>query len=178
MLAQFLKSYPTVGLEVQCELSDKLLEGFERGQFDIALFKRTAKTKTYGTRIWHESLIWVASDKEIAHRNGSIPLILSPFPCVYRAKITDTLEARGLKWHGVLTSHSMTGRIAAARAGLGVTAIPREMLSPGLYVLDEGDSLPPLDNIEIAMLRDEENTSEAVRILAEHILLNLESCVA
>ena len=177
VLAQFAKSHPCVGLEIHCDLTSHLFDGFEKGDFDLILFKRSNKTKTYGHRIWHESLVWVGAEKNAYHMGDTVPLVISPNPCVYREKITEALNKKNIKWSPVFTSTSMTGRIAAARAGLGITAIPKELLSQthGLFALGETSGLPKLQAIEIAMLENETGMSDAAKRLAEHITFMLEN---
>ncbi len=177
ILVRFAKSHPSVGLEVHSDLSNNLLEGYEKGDFDLVLFKRGAKTRSYGEQVWHESLIWVGAGKQTFRMGDTVPLVLSPFPCVYREKMIDALERKQIKWNAVFTSASMTGRIAAAKAGLGVTVIPKELLSHfhGLFALSENTGLPRMKAIEIAMLQNEETMSEATKRLAEHITFALEN---
>ncbi len=177
VLAQFLKSHPSVGLEIHSDMSGHLLEGFEKGDFDLILFKRGRKTKTHGERVWHESLVWVGADKQTFRPGDTVPMVLPPLPCVYREKMIDGLEQHKLKWNAIFTTSNMAGRIAAARAGLGYTAIPKEMLpqQPGLFAVSESAGLPKLEAIEIAMLTNEQIMSDAARRLAEHIVFALES---
>lgn len=177
ILMQFAKSYPDVALEVECDLSHNLLEKFGQGYFDIALIKRDSKSKIHGNKVWHESLIWAGCEKKTFNKTMPLPLILSPHPCVYRAKVLDTLDKKKIKWKPVFTSSSMTGRIAAAKAGLGVTTIPKEMLAytHGLISLDEKVGLPKLPSIEIDLITNENNKSDAAERLADHIVFALEN---
>lgn len=177
VLFQFSKSHPGVALEVLCDLSHNLQESFDKGDLDLILFKRDRQSKSFGERVWHETLVWVGSEKRVFPMDETVPLVLSPRPCVYREKIVSALEKKRMKWNAVFTSASMTGRIAAARAGLGITAIPKELLSGthGLFALGETSRLPKLPPIEIAMLRNEERMSGAAERLAEHIVFALES---
>ena len=177
VLVQFSKSHPSVELEVTCDLSHNLLDQFERGEYDIVLLKRDNKTKVHGQKIWRESLVWAGLERQTFHMNDIVPLILSPHPCVYRSKIIDALNKKQIKWHSVFTSSSMTGRIAAAKAGLGVTAIPKEMLSQvhGLTSLGIDCGLPQLSAIEIDLLQNKEKRLDATDRLAEHIMFALEN---
>lgn len=55
----------------------------------------------------------------------------------------------------VLTSSSMLGIQAAVAAGLGVAAVGRAAVLPGMRVLDEIDGLPDLPCAEVAVLGEE-----------------------
>lgn len=177
VLVQFSKSHPSVALEVHCDLSHNLLEQFDKGDFDIVLIKRDNKTKIHGNKVWKESLIWAGLEKHKFHMDDTVPLILSPFPCVYRSKVVDALDKKKIKWNAVFTSASMAGRIAAAKAGLGVTIIPKEMLSQvhGLISLGGDSGLPSISAIEIDLLQNEQTMSDAAKRLADHIVFALEN---
>ena len=177
VLVQFSKSHPGVALEVHCDLSHNLLEQFEKGHFDLILIKRDSKTKIHGNKVWRESLVWASREKQVFRMDDTIPLILSPFPCVYRSKVIDVLDKKKMKWNAVFTSASMAGRIAAAKAGLGITVIPKEMLSQvhGLISLAGDSGLPTVPAIEIDLLQNEQTTSDAAKRLAEHIVFALEN---
>lgn len=177
VLVQFAKSHPSVALDVHCDLSHNLHESFERGEFDLILIKRDDKSKIYGNRVWHETLDWVGQEKIKFTKKDVIPLVVSPFPCVYRNKVIACLEKNKLRWNAVFTSASMTSRIAAAKAGLGVTVIPTELLSQShnLFSLNQDSGLPRLPHIEIDLIQKEERMSDAAKRLGEHIIFALEN---
>ena len=177
ILVQFAKSHPNVGLEVHCDLSHHLADDFERGELDLILIKRDNKTKIYGNKVWREGLVWAGQGKEQFKMGDTLPLVLSPNPCVYRSKMIDILDKKKIKWKAVFTSSSMTSRIAAAKAGLGITIIPKEMLAGihGLFSLGENSGLPALPAVEIDLIVNEEKASDATARLAEHIIFALEN---
>ncbi len=177
ILIQFAKSHPSVGLEVHCDLSHHLIDDFEKGHFDLILIKRDSKTKIYGNKVWRETLVWAGQGKESFKMDDTIPLIVSPAPCVYRSKMIEVLDKKKIKWKPVFTSSSMTSRIAAAKAGLGVTIIPKEMLSEirGLSALNESSGLPTVPAIEIDLIMNEEKGSDAAKRMYEHIVFALEN---
>jgi len=180
VLVQFSKSHPSVALEVHCGLSQNLMEKFEKGDFDLVLIKRDDKTKIYGNKVWRENLVWAGTEKQKFHKSDTVPLILSPYPCIYRSKTLDALDKKKMKWNAIFTSSNMSGRIAAAKAGLGVTSIPKEMLSQtrGLISLNENSGLPKLTDIEIDLLQNKEIMSDASKRLAEHIIFALENDIS
>ncbi len=177
VLVKFAKSHPSVALEVQCGMSHDLLENFEKGAFDVILIKRDNKSKIYGNKVWREELIWVGQQKHSFSKDSTLPLILSPAPCVYRSKMIESFDKKRIKWRTVFTSASMNGRIAAARSGLGITAIPKEMLSQvhGLISLEHNCGLPALSPIEIDLIQNKQTTNDAAERLAEHIIFALEN---
>lgn len=177
ILVKFAQTHPSVAIEVECDLSQNLMEDFEKGNFDIILIKRDNKTKIFGNKVWNEDLIWVAQQQQNFTKADTIPLILSPYPCIYRSKMIEALDKANIKWKATFTSGSMNGRISAAQAGLGVAAIPKEMLTKtrNLHALRETSGLPPLSAIEIDLIENQQKMSDAAKRLAEHIIFALET---
>src|SRR6476619_2966323 len=60
MLSEFARSRPGLRLSVRCGKSDRMRRALERGEIDLALFKRDAE-ETGGIAAWPERLHWVTS---------------------------------------------------------------------------------------------------------------------
>ncbi|MFZ5706527.1 MAG: LysR substrate-binding domain-containing protein [Pseudomonadota bacterium] len=175
VLAQFTEAHPLVELEVTCDLTLNLLERFHSGAFDLVLVKRepTLATTVGGMRVWREPLVWVARDRSAADGKETLPLIVSPQPCVYRKRAIDALEALGRPWRIAYTSTSLAGAQAAVRAGLGVTVLPREMVPETLLPVGPEAGLPALADTEIALL-EAAGISDTAHKLSQHIVEALE----
>ena len=75
LLASFSRSHPTLRLDVRADQSMNLKRDLDRGDLDLALFKRTAGEKG-GIAVWPERVHWVTSKSHpIDAKNGSVPLI-------------------------------------------------------------------------------------------------------
>ena len=173
VLAGFAEAHPLIELEVTCDLTLNLLPRFLSGQFDLVLVKREPVQAGEGIRVWREPLVWVGRDRQGVTGLDRVPLIVSPEPCVYRQRAIAALEAVGRKWRIAYTSTSLSGAQAAARAGLGITVLPREMVPAGLTALVDDPELPPLYETEIALL-EAPAISEPAHRLAQHIAQALE----
>lgn len=177
VLADFARSHPRVALEVHCQLTVLLNEGFERGDYDLVLIKRDPEGPSSGERVWREPLVWTGGagfDYGVRGRNsGPLPLVLSPQPCVYRKRALSALDAHGRPWRIAYTSTSLAGTLAVVEAGLGVTVLPKDMVASSLRVLDGESRLPDLADTEIALLRAP-GLSPAAQRLADHIVQALE----
>jgi DNA-binding transcriptional LysR family regulator len=171
VLARFSQAYPRVALEVTCDLTLNLLDGFRQDQFDLVLVKREPVSAGDGVRVWREPLVWVAGPGQF-DVGDQLPLVLSPPPCVYRKRAIDTLELTGRHWRLAYVCASLAGSIAAVKAGLGVTVLPKEMVPAGLRTL-EADQLPGLPDTEIALLSARTLSDPAAR-LQDHIVKSLE----
>jgi len=173
VLAAFAKAHPLVELEVTCDLTLNLLAKFHAGDFDLVLVKREPSAPLEGMRVWREPLVWVARDQLAVVGLATIPLVVSPEPCVYRKRATDALDAMGRKWRVAYTSTSLAGSQSAVNAGLGITVLPREMVPPYLTAITDDAALPLLYDTEIALIEAPGLSSTAHR-LAQHIVAALE----
>lgn len=171
VLASFARNYPKVTLEVTCELTLEILDRFEAGGLDLALVKRAPTDGPVGQRVWREGLVWVGAYQGIAAARKTLPLVVSPRPCVYRQRATDTLDVHQKPWRIAYTCGSLSGNHAAVRAGLGVTVLPKDMVPEDLTVLSD---LPDLADTEIALLTTG-NLNEPARRLSDFIIRELES---
>lgn len=171
VLATFRQHHPRVQLNVSCDLTLNLIEGFNRGDYDVILVKRDPKAAKGGTKVWREPLVWAAAD----HHKTEEPLslVLSPQPCIYRARALAALDKAKKPWRISYTSPSLAGTIAAVKAGLGITVLPANMLPSGIHPIRTEIKLPELADAEIALIK-RDNLSKASEMLAEHIMHSLE----
>ena len=169
VLSRFTHAYPAVALEVTCDLTLTLLEGFEAGRFDLILAKREPGTRAAGrgVRVWRESVVWVGDSPG----DGPIRLAVSPEPCVYRKRAVTALEGASVPWRIAYTCGALSGTLAAVKAGLGIAVLPREMVPPGIQVCTDS-RLPALRDTEIALIDKATLSTPALR-LKEHIVRSL-----
>lgn len=171
ILGAYSVAYPGVTLTVTCDLTLNLIENIARGQLDLALIKREPMGNFDGVPVWREPLIWVASAKSLHLRGVSVPLIVAPSPCVYRKRMITALDAAGLPWRISYTSPSLAGQLAALRAGLGISALPRKLAPADLKHIN---SLPQLAETEIALVRSGRVLPPAAVKLERFILASLD----
>jgi DNA-binding transcriptional LysR family regulator len=170
ILAEFSRANPNVSLSVTCDLTLHLIERISQGKLDFALIKREPQGLDAGVSVWREPLVWVAASDEIANGGAKLPLVVAPSPCVYRKRMTTTLDAQALPWRIAYTSPSLAGQLAALRAGLGVAAVPRKLVPPDLVTVH---SLPALAETEIALVRAGRVLPVAAERLAGFVLASL-----
>lgn len=103
-----------------------------------------------------KELLPVLNDKSI------IPLILSPTPCVYRGNVIESLNQHHLKWRLAFSSPSYAGKMAAVRAGLGITATQRSMIPNYLDRLDDY-FLPSLKDIQVSLIKKKRQIKQLSR---------------
>ena len=173
VLARFAESHPRVHMEVSCDLTLNLLARFGAGEFDLVLVKREPSGGEAGVRVWREPLVWAASPRFDPAHHDPLPLVVSPNPCVYRARAVGALDRARLKWRIAYTCGSLAGSQAAVRAGLGVTVLPRDMVPGDLAAIEGTGQLPDLHDTEIALLAAKSLNLPAQR-LREHVIRALE----
>ncbi|KTC96724.1 LysR substrate-binding domain-containing protein [Legionella feeleii] len=171
VLVEFARLHPRVILNVECDLTLNLIEKFNQGKFDLILIKTTQQDVfDDGLNVWSEPVEWIGKKELLPSldKGTGIPLVLSPKPCVYRGNVINALAKANLNWQLVYSSPSYASKMAAVRAGLGITAIQRTMIPPYLERLDY-DFLPALDDIHISLLKKKDN-NKAVESLEFFIL--------
>ncbi len=155
ILMEYGSLHPRIMLNVECDLTLNLFARFKKKEFDLVLVKMN-KPEDFpnGMDVWSETLEWVGNMKPTEFDDEQpIPLVLSPQPCVYRARAIHSLEKLNKKWRIVFSSHSYAGTVAAVKAGMGITVLPRNMVPNDLNILRTNTSLPNLEDTHISLLK-------------------------
>ena len=175
ILAGFTRHHPHVQLHVVCDLTLNLLRDFQKGRLDIALLKRDPERVKGGTRVWREPLVWAAASHY--QLKNPIPLVVSPQPCIYRARAIAALDRVRRPWQIAYSSPSLAGTIAAVKGGLGVTVLPANMIPEGIVPVKSAVRLPKLADSEVALMK-RDKLSPAGNVLAGHIISSFEKTMA
>lgn len=182
LLARFARAHPRIALEVNCDFTANLLDGFAKGQYDLILVKREAQpigcglAGAGGSQVWREVLLWAAGQKLVLDPGEPLPLVLAPAPDIYRKRAMQALDEAGIQWRISYTSPSLAGLQAAVKAGLGITVLPKEMVTSGLVVIGrETLPLPPLPDTEVVLHRAPGKLSKAADTLSDYVVHALEA---
>ncbi|MBR0800084.1 LysR family transcriptional regulator [Bradyrhizobium jicamae] len=168
LLAAFSRSQPRVRLDVRTDQSTQLRRDLERGELDLALFKRAAG-ETGGIAVWPERVHWVTSKNHPRDTtSGSVPLIGFPPGCLYRAGAIHALESAGRSWHMAYTSSNLSGIQAAIAAGMGLSILAEIAIQADHRVLTAKDGFAPIDKTEVALVAAP-HASPATLRLAERL---------
>lgn len=152
LLAAFARSHPGLRLDVRADQSANLKRDLERGELDLALFKRTAGEKG-AIAVWPERVHWVTSKSHPRDtKTGSVPLIGFPTGCLYRAGAIHALESAGRSWHMAYTSSNLSGIQAAIAAGMGLSILSEMAIQAEHRVLTAKDGFAPIDRTEVALV--------------------------
>ena len=154
VLTEYAFLHPRILLNVECDLTLNLFDRFKRKEFDLVLVKMNRPEDfPNGMDVWSEALEWVGNKELFDLDDQPVPLVLSPQPCVYRARAIHALEKINKKWRIVFSSHSYAGTAAAVRAGMGVTVLPRNMVPDDLEIIRSSENIPNLDDTHISLLK-------------------------
>jgi DNA-binding transcriptional LysR family regulator len=164
LLAAFSRSHPTLRLDVHADQSASLKREIERGELDLALFKRAAGEKG-GIAVWPERVHWVTSkNRPRDTRIGSVPLIGFPAGCLYRAGAIHALESAGRTWHMAYTSSNLAGIQAAVAAGMGLSILSEIAIQADHRVLTAKDGFAPIDKTEVALVAAADASPATLRL--------------
>lgn len=161
VLTEFTSLHPLVLLNIECDLTLNLFEQFKKKDFDLVLVKMN-KPEDFpnGIEVWSETLEWVGNSNFFSNPiSEPIPLVLSPQPCVYRKRAISALEKENRKWRIVFSSHSYASTIAAVKAGMGVTVLPRNMIPGDTEIIHHKKDIPRLDDTHISLLKHERDNT-------------------
>ena len=164
LLASFSRSHPTLRLDVRADQSMNLKRDLERGDLDLALFKRSAGEKV-GIAVWPERVHWVTSKSHpIQAKTGSVPLIGYPTGCIYRARAIHALESTGRAWHMAYSSSSLAAIQAAIAAGMGLSILSEMAIQADHRVLTARDGFAPIDRTEVALMASPDASPATLRL--------------
>ena len=169
VLEEFVRSHPSVDLELTVALSGVLYEMQDNGDLDLVLAKRRLGG-VRGKLVYREPLVWLARDPDrIRKLAAPLPLIAFPTPSVTRAVALEALRRQQMPWRIVCTCGSLSGLTAAARAGMGVLVQPKSMAPAGLLETAPG-WLPTLEDVEFVLVPRKGADQLLVNALSDDIL--------
>lgn len=174
ILARFSTSNPRVEVTVICEPTDYLIDMIDRDDVDLAIITHATR-KPVGEVIRREPLLWVTSQRSLAHEQPVIPLALSHTACPWRESAVAKLEEMGRQHRVLYSSRNFAAIGAAVLAGLAISVLPESALRPGMRVLGPSDGFPALPSCKIALLRNASAVTETTLALADHIVASLDN---
>lgn len=169
-LERFGREFPRVTVELACEPSYELTEAIAGNTLDIAVVTRFADQPIEVVR--REPMAWVASAAHAAWENDPLPVALFP-GCSARTNILKALTEAERSHHCTYSSASLTGMVTIVRAGLAVAGLARCSVPPSLTVIGEKEGLPPLEDLEISILRSSAGGNAAVEHLYDSLRRDL-----
>lgn len=154
LLCRFARDFPAVRLDASISANLDLPALIKTGDLDLAVVisLRDPDNLAAGRLLRRTRLVWVAAETFEPPRNAPLPFAFYPPPCVHRQVGVRALDEAGIDSHIVFTSHSQEGIHAAVLAGLAITAIACDDIDAGMRIVDGQYGLPPLPDIDFALV--------------------------
>ena len=164
LLAAFSRAHPALRLDVRADQSVYLKRDLDRGELDLALFKRDAGEKG-GIAAWPERVHWVTSRSHpVDSKTNSVPRIGFPAGCLYRRRAIHALESAGRSWHMAYTSSSLAGIQAAIAAGMGLSILSEMAIQADHLVLTAKQGFKPIEKTEVALMASPDASPATLRL--------------
>jgi DNA-binding transcriptional LysR family regulator len=174
VITEYTRQHSGISLEIFCGWSAEILDRLRADELDLAIAMVNGERAQYLSRSWVERPVWAASNVGNFDPSAGVPLAAHPEGCAYRARMIQALDAAQLRWRIAYTGPGISGLQNAVVNGLGVSALTRYTMLPGMRVLDEGDGFPPLAEIRVGLFYKHPRLSEAGILLVNHIIARLD----
>lgn len=175
VLTRFLHGHPEVELEIVCDPSRQLLARLEESDLDLVVAIYDAPAPSSLAFAWAERPIWVGTKGYKLERSAPVRLLAHNEGCEYRTRMIRALDEVGRPWRLAYSSPAISGLQNAVLSGLGVTALTKRTLLPGMTILGEDNGLPPLDDVHVGLHYKHSMLSAAGKRLAAEIIASLEA---
>ncbi|MEU5896562.1 MULTISPECIES: LysR family transcriptional regulator [unclassified Streptomyces] len=158
-LADLARLHPDALLEVLSMPDTAMREAYETGHVQLVLNEAPALP---GPPRWtvRRPLVW-AVGQGVDVTADPLPVVLFSNTCSWRTSVLAALERAERPWRVTFESNSLTGVLAALRAGLGVAAVLPTNLEPAMACHDM-DALPALPDVELGLARHPRSEGDAL----------------
>jgi DNA-binding transcriptional LysR family regulator len=174
VITEYTRQHPELSLELHCGWSAEILDRLRADELDLAVAMVNNERAQYLSRSWIERPIWAAAADATFDPAAGIPLAAHPEGCVYRARMISALDAVQTRWRVAYTGSGIAGLQNAVVNGLGVSALTRYTMLPGMRALDEEDGFPPLAEIRVGLFYKHPRLSDAGIGLVNHVIARLD----
>lgn len=142
VMTNLVRETPEVQIEIQCALSQALIESLHKDEIDIAVALFRGSDQQFLFRQWREQPIWVGAEDFDLPPSGVLPLVVHPTGCAYRARMSEALKRVNRRWRVAYSSPGIHGVQSAVLSGLGLSCLTVPTLLPGMRTFGAADGLP------------------------------------
>lgn len=166
VLRAFASGHPQSRVEVRVGASSELSRLVEAAALDLAVVFDTGE-KSASAALSREKGCWLAGRGFTPPAPGEPwPLALFDAPCVFRDAALGALDAAGLPFRVVYSTPSLSGLLAAVRAGLAITLRLSRHTQKGLYPLGAKQGLPSVGAFRMALVTADSPSAVARAMVA------------
>ncbi|WP_394246421.1 LysR family transcriptional regulator [Vibrio profundi] len=166
-LTRFAKAFPEVRLEVKSGLCSDIWNQFQNQDLDLALVKHRLGT-AQGEASWSEPLCWIDGKGSDNLNQSTVPLVGLPSTGLYRSEMAHTFDLLERKWRMAYITTSLSGVGCAVEAGLGISLLPKRLVTDSHQILGEESGLPDITPLEL-LLHVGQQQSTQTKLLAEYL---------
>ncbi len=168
ILTAFYRAHPLIQVEVRCQPSRELLP-LTANELDLAIVVAEPGHEP-GELLCREQLVWVAAPNHCLMNHDPLPLAVFDDGCACSVWAAAALEASGRNHRIAFTSASISGILAAVRAGLAITAFIRTIVPPDLHIIGSESDMPTLPSTSIVLQRKRGLGNRPIDCLADYII--------
>ena len=169
IIAQFTRANPQVMIDVRCDRSRDLLTALHTDDLDMVIAITDTMPSPHVSLYWAERPVWACGRDYQITPDQPVKLIAHTEGCFYRKRMVDALNIEGREWHISFESPGISALQHAVIDGMGVTALTKKTLLPGMRVLHPKEGFPKLANIHIGLFYKHIKMSDAALTLIEQI---------
>jgi len=174
LITQYARQHSGISLEIYCGWSADILDRLGADELDLAIAMVNNERTQYRSRFWVQKPVWAAAEESEFKPVDGVPLAAHPEGCAYRARMIQALDGAHIRWRVAYTGSGIGGLQNAVINGLGVSALTRYTMLPGMRALDERDGFPPLAEIRVGLFYKHPRLSDAGIRLVNHIIARLD----
>ncbi|QYX58476.1 LysR family transcriptional regulator [Roseovarius sp. SCSIO 43702] len=169
IIAAFAQANPQVLLDIRCNRSLDLLSALHVDDLDMVIAITDVMPAPHVALYWSEHPVWACGRDHRIDPDGPVKIIAHPDGCFYRKRMIDALNAEGRDWHVSFETPGISALQHAVLDGMGVTALTKKTLLPGMRVLTPKDGFPKLPHVHVGLFYKHIKMSDAALKLIEQI---------
>jgi DNA-binding transcriptional LysR family regulator len=169
ILRDFRQLNPRINLELTVTQSGTLLRRLAANSLDLIFVNQEADSGR-GRLVRRDHLVWVGIDRISLDEGQPIPLITYPAPSFSRAAALHALDSVHQRWRITCNTREINGVLAATRAGIGICVLAQSRVPQDLRVLSGRFGLPPLADVEMALISNPRSAAAPIEALSKSIL--------
>ncbi|HET9871485.1 MAG TPA: LysR substrate-binding domain-containing protein [Propionibacteriaceae bacterium] len=169
ILREFRQLYPRINLELTVTQSGVLYRRLMANHLDLVFINQQADAG-HGQLVRRDRLVWVGVERTQLEPSQPVPLITYHAPSWGRSIAINGLESVHRTWRITCNTKEINGLLAATRAGIGICVLAQSRVPADLRILSGRFDLPPLPDVEMALVANPLAAREPVEALSRAIV--------
>lgn len=168
VLRRFGALFPRVEINVVCAQSTNLVPQIEKAEIDIAIVTRSNGMD--GQLIRREPMVWIASQDRLALERTPLPVALFEPGSQARTEVLAALGRSNIRYRSAYASFNQSALMTIVEAGLAIAGVTEMSVPPNVTRLGEVDGLPPVEPLDVILVRSANSYNAPCDALAQAIL--------